>query len=76
MVGNGQFVLGQIAEIRLDVYKEGEKKNLFFTLVHLDESNFLKPDFGYSKENIVDTVVSNKQINHFSYEKKTILQLL
>lgn len=58
MTGNGQFVLGQLAEIRLDVYKEGEKKNLFFALVHLDESKFLKPDFDYNKENIISTIVS------------------
>lgn len=56
--GHGRFVLGQLGEIHVDTFKEGEKKNLFFALIHLDEGKFLKPDFGYNKDNIVSAVVS------------------
>ncbi|CAK9823680.1 unnamed protein product [Anthophora retusa] len=51
---NGQVVLGQLAEIHMDSFKDNAKKNLFHVLVHLDEKQFLKPDFGYSKENMVE----------------------
>lgn len=51
-------MLGQLAEIHADAYKDGVKKNLFHVLVHLDEEKFLKPDFGYNKDNIVYTIVS------------------
>ncbi|KAM0732090.1 Apolipophorin [Formica fusca] len=50
---NGRVVLGQLAEIHADAYKDGVKKNLFYGLVHLDEEKFLKPDFSYNKDNIV-----------------------
>lgn len=53
---NGRVVLGQLAEIHADAYKDGVKKNLFHVLVHLDEEKFLKPDFGYNKDNIVYTI--------------------
>lgn len=58
LVVNGRFVLGQLAEIHADAFKNGEKKNLFHGLVHLDEEKFLKPDFGYNKDNIVHAIVS------------------
>lgn len=51
-------MLGQLAEIHADAFKEGVKKNLFYALVHLDEEKFLKPDFGYNKDNIVYALVS------------------
>ncbi|CAD1472425.1 unnamed protein product, partial [Heterotrigona itama] len=55
---NGQVVLGQLAQIHADVLKDGAKKNLFHALVHLDEKQFLKPDFGYSKENVAELLAS------------------
>lgn len=54
----GRVVLGQLAEIHADAFKNGEKKNLFHGLIHLDEEKFLKPDFGYNKDNVVHVVVS------------------
>lgn len=51
-------MLGQLAEIHADAYKDGVKKNLFYGLVHLDEEKFLKPDFSYNKDNIVYVIVS------------------
>ncbi|XP_011871153.1 PREDICTED: apolipophorins [Vollenhovia emeryi] len=53
LVVNGRVVLGQLAEIHADAFKEGEKKHLFHGLIHLDEEKFLKPDFGYNKDNVV-----------------------
>ncbi|KAL6440757.1 hypothetical protein ACFW04_003301 [Cataglyphis niger] len=50
---NGRVVLGQLAEIHADAFKDGVKKNLFYGLVHLDEEKFLKPDFNYNKDNII-----------------------
>lgn len=63
---NGQMVLGQLAQIHADFLKDGEKKNLFHALVHLDEKQFLKPDFGYSKENVAELLVSwsNRTCSH------------
>lgn len=55
---NGQVVLGQLAEVHADAFKDGAKKNLFHVLVHLDEKQFLKPDFGYNKENVAQVLVS------------------
>lgn len=55
---NGQVVLGQLAEIHADWFKDGAKKNLFHALVNLDEKQFLKPDFGYNTENIAELGVS------------------
>ncbi|XP_012523598.1 apolipophorins [Monomorium pharaonis] len=49
---NGRVVLGQLAEIHADAFKDGVKKHLFHGLIHLDEEKFLKPDFGYDKDNI------------------------
>ncbi|XP_043521132.1 apolipophorins isoform X2 [Frieseomelitta varia] len=64
VIVNGQMVFGQLAQIHADYLKDGTKKNLFHALVHLDEKQFLKPDFGYSKENIVELlqVVKNKNL--------------
>ncbi|XP_015429625.1 PREDICTED: apolipophorins [Dufourea novaeangliae] len=61
---NGQIVLGQLAEIHANGYKDGAKKKLFHVLVHLDEKQFLKPDISYEKENVADVfnVVKNRQI--------------
>jgi len=51
-------VLGQLAEIHADAFKDGEKKDLFHGLIYLDEEKFLKPDFGYNNDNIVYVIVS------------------
>lgn len=51
-------MIGQLAEIHADVYKDGAKKKLFHALIHLDEGKFLKPDFAYDKDNIVRAIVS------------------
>lgn len=55
---NGQVVLGQLAEIHGNAIINGAKKELFHGLVHLDEKQFLKPDFGFNKENVAELVVS------------------
>jgi len=51
-------VLGQLAEIHANAFKDGEKKDLYHGLIYLDEEKFLKPDFGYNKDNIVYVIVS------------------
>lgn len=51
---NGQVVLGQLAEIHADSYKDGAKKKLFRVLVHLDEKQFLKPEISYDKPSVVE----------------------
>ncbi|XP_018393503.1 PREDICTED: apolipophorins [Cyphomyrmex costatus] len=56
LVIEGRVVLGQLAEIHADAFKNGEKKNLFHGLIHLDEEKFLKPDFGYNKDNVVHVI--------------------
>ncbi|KAL0104310.1 hypothetical protein PUN28_017203 [Cardiocondyla obscurior] len=53
VVVNGRIVLGQLAEIHAEHVENGAKKDLFHALVHLDDEKFLKPDFGYTKDNIV-----------------------
>ncbi|XP_018353837.1 PREDICTED: apolipophorins [Trachymyrmex septentrionalis] len=53
LIIEGRVVLGQLAEIHADAFKAGEKKNLFHSLIHLDEEKFLKPDFGYNKDNVI-----------------------
>jgi hypothetical protein len=53
---NGRVVLGQLAEIHANAFKDGVKKDLFHGLIHLDEEKFLKPDFGYNKDNVVHTI--------------------
>ncbi|KAK1130809.1 hypothetical protein K0M31_018919 [Melipona bicolor] len=63
VIVNGQTVLGQLAEIHADFLKDGAKKNLFHALVHLDEKQFLKPDFGYSKENVAELLEIVKNNN-------------
>nr|XP_033202794.1 apolipophorins [Bombus vancouverensis nearcticus] len=57
---NGQVVLGQLAEIHGNAIINGAKKELFHGLVHLDEKQFLKPDFGFNKENVAELVEINK----------------
>lgn len=58
LVVNGRIILGQLAEIHGDAYKDGVKKDLFHEMIHLDEDKFLKPDFDYNKDNIVSVIVS------------------
>lgn len=58
LVVTGRIVLGQLAEIHADAFKDGAKKDLFHGLVHLDEEKFLKPDFGYNKDNVIAVLVS------------------
>lgn len=65
---NGRVVLGQLAEIHADAFKDGVKKDLFHGLIHLDEEKFLKPDFGYNKDNVVYAIVST-----FSYDVITVI---
>ncbi|XP_078038624.1 retinoid- and fatty-acid binding glycoprotein apolipophorin, partial [Augochlora pura] len=57
---NGQLVLGQLAEIHADSYKDGAKKKLFRVLVHLDEKQFLKPDISYDKANLIEVFEAEK----------------
>ncbi|XP_076762006.1 retinoid- and fatty-acid binding glycoprotein apolipophorin [Xylocopa sonorina] len=66
---NGQVVLGQLADIHVDSHKGGEKKNLFRALVHLDEKQFLKPDFNYNKDNVAE-VMENGKKRYEEIEKK------
>ncbi|XP_017790563.1 PREDICTED: apolipophorins [Habropoda laboriosa] len=66
---NGNVVLGQMAQINVDAYKDNARKNLFHASVHLDEEHFLTPDFGYSKENVVDTMNYLKSKNQ-EHEKR------
>ncbi|XP_031841889.1 retinoid- and fatty-acid binding glycoprotein apolipophorin [Nomia melanderi] len=53
VVVNGQLVLGQLAEVHANMYEDSAKKELFRVLLHLDEKQFLKPDFSYDKENLM-----------------------
>lgn len=62
LVVKGQVVLGQLAEIHADTYKDNAQKNLFSVLIHLDEKQFLKPSFSYNKENVAKLLVSEPEI--------------
>ncbi|KAI4494899.1 hypothetical protein M0804_001100 [Polistes exclamans] len=73
LTANGRVVLGELAEVHSNFYKNGEKKNLFHILVHLDENKFLKPDFGYDKDNIEYVAdYSKKQILDIAQQVKTV----
>ncbi|KAL6267909.1 hypothetical protein P5V15_000977, partial [Pogonomyrmex californicus] len=61
LVVNGRLVLGQLAEIHADMFKDGTKQNLFHGLIHLDEKKFLKPDFGYNKDNVVHVIEEERR---------------
>ncbi|XP_011691522.1 PREDICTED: apolipophorins [Wasmannia auropunctata] len=92
LVVNGRVVLGQLAEIHADAFKDGTKKDLFHALIHLDEEKFLKPDFGYNKDNVVYTVeryrshgiellkqfkdVTNEIVNEVEQELKDLVEHL
>jgi hypothetical protein len=68
IVANGKVVLGQLAEIHADSFKDGTKLDLFHLLIHLDEGKFMKPDFAYNNKNIIATVVNNKSfISSFTF---------
>lgn len=62
IVANGKVVLGQLAEIHADAFKDGTKHDLFHLLVHLDEGKFMKPDFAYNNQNVIGLVVSYKNM--------------
>lgn len=70
---NGQLVLGQLAEIHADTYKDGAKKNLFSILLHLDEKQFLKPDISYDKANVNEVLIesNNFRLNLLKKLKET-----
>nr|XP_034187967.1 apolipophorins [Osmia lignaria] len=71
---NGQVVLGQLAEIHADLFKNGGKKDLFHVLIHLDEKQFLKPDFGYNKDNVAELLELYKNRNiELAKRKKELL---
>ncbi|XP_043491499.1 apolipophorins [Polistes fuscatus] len=73
LTANGRVVLGELAEVHSNFYKNGEKKNLFYILVHLDENKFLQPDFGYNKDNIEYVAdYSKKQILDIAQQLKTV----
>ncbi|XP_029170500.1 apolipophorins [Nylanderia fulva] len=75
---NGRVVLGQLAEIHADAYKEGVKKHLFHVLVQLDEEKFLKPDFGYNKDNVVYTIdhYRSRAILHLKQLKDASIEII
>lgn len=52
------MILGQLAGIHVDLFQNGAKKDLFHVLVNLDEKQFLKPTFGYNKDNVAELLVS------------------
>lgn len=51
-------MIGQLAEIHANAFKDGEKKDLYHALIHLDEGKFLEPDFAYNKENVAYAMVN------------------
>ncbi|XP_012266095.2 apolipophorins [Athalia rosae] len=53
---SGRLVIGDLAEARADLYKDGAKKQLFHVLLHLDERRYLKPDLTFNKDNIAQTI--------------------
>ncbi|XP_023246016.1 apolipophorins [Copidosoma floridanum] len=53
---NGKIVLGQLAQIHADAYKDGAKQELFHLLIHLEEKKLTKPDFGYNNKNIINVM--------------------
>lgn len=53
---NGQVIIGQVAEVHADLYKDGQKKPLFSVGIYLDSKRFLKPNFEYSKDNVAFTL--------------------
>lgn len=50
------LIPGQIADVRGDRVKGSGKTNLFHATVHLDETNFLKPDFNINSKEIEDLI--------------------
>ncbi|XP_023288424.1 apolipophorins, partial [Orussus abietinus] len=74
LTANGRVVLGQLAEIHADAYKDGTKKDLFRALVYLDDNKFLKPDFSYNKNNIVEVVNAYREhiINYIKQLKEVV----
>ncbi|XP_014488121.1 PREDICTED: apolipophorins [Dinoponera quadriceps] len=63
LTADGRFVIGQMAEIHADSFKDGAKKHLFRAMIHLDEGKFLKPDFTYDKDNIIYVIEQNRHQN-------------
>ncbi|XP_046751140.1 apolipophorins [Diprion similis] len=54
----GRVVLGQIAEVHADSFKDGAKKELFRIRIRLDERNYLKLDFSFEKNNVAQVIDS------------------
>lgn len=46
------LVWGEIADFRVEAEKEGAKIDLVHASVKLDETNFLKSDYGFNGENV------------------------
>lgn len=55
---SGRVVVGQVAEIQADSFKDGAKKELFHIKLHLDQRRYLKPDLAFNKDNIASLIVS------------------
>lgn len=54
------FIIGQIADFRIEVIKGGKKNDVAHASIKLDDANFMKPDFGVDTEFIQKTlIVSN-----------------
>lgn len=44
------FILGQIADFRVDFDKQGQKNEILHASIKLDDAHFMKPDFGMNAE--------------------------
>lgn len=51
------FIIGQIADYRVEFDKGGKKHNLIHSSIKLDETNFLKSDFGVDYNNIKNHLI-------------------
>ncbi|XP_025837556.1 apolipophorins isoform X3 [Agrilus planipennis] len=72
---NAGFIPSQISDFRLEVIKNGQRKDLLHASVKLDEANFLKSDYGVSAENIKQLVLVpiKNDIETFLKESKATL---
>lgn len=60
-------IIGQIADYRVEIHKGGKKLNLLHSSIQLDESNFLKSDFGIDYNNIKNHLIAplKEKVNVF-----------